>query len=140
MKKSVVYIILAVLLLVIGGLVWWNLDQRQELTELVEQMAIEKEELEEEYEDLAIQFDGYQALDIKNDSLQDLLSREQQRVQDLCAAKCKIRSPQRRRIDRKDVIEFCYFVSFLAVFLLFVFAYVLYFYDNTHKNYPQGFF
>ena len=53
------------------------------MNELVEQMEIEKEDLQEEYEDLAIQFDGYQDLDIRNDSLQDLLSREQQRVQDL---------------------------------------------------------
>ena len=51
--------------------------------EMVELMTIEKEELEEQYEDLFVQFDGYQQLDIRNDSLQDLLSREQQRVQDL---------------------------------------------------------
>ena len=98
MKKSVVYIILAVLLLVIGGLVWWNLDQRQELTELVEQMTIEKEELEEEYEDLAIQFDGYQQMDIRNDSLQDLLSREQQRVQDLLEELRQTKASNARRI------------------------------------------
>ena len=59
------------LLLIIGGLVYWNLSQRQELNEMVEQMTIEKEELQEEYEDLAIQFDGYQQMDIRNDSLQD---------------------------------------------------------------------
>ena len=81
-NKSI-WIVIIILLLIIGGLVFWNFSQRNELTELVEQMEIEKEELQEEYEDLAIQFDGYQNLDIKNDSLQDLLSREQQRVQDL---------------------------------------------------------
>ena len=83
-KKNIyIWILIAVLLAAIGGLVAWNLTQRNELNEMVEQMTIEKEELEEEYEDLAIQFDGYQQMDIRNDSLQDLLSREQQRVQDL---------------------------------------------------------
>ena len=76
-------ILTVVLFLATGGLVYWNLSQRTELNELVEQMTIEKAELEEEYEDLAIQFDGFQQMDIRNDSLQDLLSREQQRVQDL---------------------------------------------------------
>lgn len=83
MKKSVTYtiiIILVLLLAVLGFLIYY---QHGQMTEIVEQMQIEKEELQEEYEDLAIQFDGYQQLDIRNDSLQDLLSREQQRVQDL---------------------------------------------------------
>ena len=57
--------------------------QRQQMTEMVEQMEYEKEQLEEEYTDLALQFDGYRTMDIQNDSLQDQLSREQQRVQDL---------------------------------------------------------
>ena len=82
MKKSHI-IVLVLLVAAIIGLLIWNLSQRQELNEMVEQMTIEKEELQEEYEDLALQFDGYQQMDIRNDSLQDLLSREQQRVQDL---------------------------------------------------------
>lgn len=64
--------------------------QKKKITEvtndrddMLELLTIEKEELEEQYEDLYIQFDGYQEMDIRNDSLQDLLSREQQRVQDL---------------------------------------------------------
>ena len=83
MKKSVFGTIVIVLVLALGGLAYLYWSQRTELTELVEQMTIEKEELQEEYEDLAIQFDGYQQMDIRNDSLQDLLSREQQRVQDM---------------------------------------------------------
>ena len=46
-------------------------------------MEFEKEHLEDEYEELAIQFDGYQTPDIHNDSLVELLSQEKQRVQDL---------------------------------------------------------
>jgi hypothetical protein len=46
-------------------------------------MEFEKEQLESEYEEWAIQFDGYQTTDIHNDSLVQLLSQEKQRVQDL---------------------------------------------------------
>lgn len=96
---TIVFIaITVVLLLVTGGLLYWNLSQRQELNEIVEQMTIEKEELQEEYEDLAIQFDGYQQMEIHNDSLQDLLSREQQRVQDLLEELRQTKASNARRI------------------------------------------
>lgn len=98
MNKKVIIIIFVVLVAVIAGLLVWNLNQRQELNEIVEQMTIEKEELEEEYEDLAIQFDGYQQMDIRNDSLQDLLSREQQRVQDLLEELRQTKASNARRI------------------------------------------
>ena len=98
MNKKTFVIIVAVLAVVIAGLVIWNISQRHEMNEMVEQMTIEKEELEEEYEDLAIQFDGYQQMDIRNDSLQDLLSREQQRVQDLLEELRQTKASNARRI------------------------------------------
>jgi len=98
MNKKVFWIVISLLAVVIGGLLYWNLTQRQELNEMVEQMVIEKEELQEEYEDLAIQFDGYQQMDIRNDSLQDLLSREQQRVQDLLEELRTTKASNARRI------------------------------------------
>jgi hypothetical protein len=97
-NNSTIWILMVVLLLVIGGLLYWNLSQRHELNEIVEQMTIEKEELQEEYEDLAIQFDGYQQMDIRNDSLQDLLSREQQRVQDLLEELRQTKASNARKI------------------------------------------
>ena len=98
MNKKSFWIIIVILALVIGGLAFMNLRQHQEMSEMVEQMTIEKEELQEEYEDLAIQFDGYQQMDIKNDSLQDLLSREQQRVQDLLEELRQTKASNARRI------------------------------------------
>lgn len=98
MKKSVFWIVLIVAAALIAALVFLYLHQRSEMGELLEQMAIEKEELQEEYEDLAIQFDGYQQMDIKNDSLQDLLSREQQRVQDLLEELRQTKASNARRI------------------------------------------
>ena len=98
MKKSVVYTIFAILLVLVAVLAYLFLSQRKEMNEMVEQMTIEKEELEDEYEDLAIQFDGYQQMDIRNDSLQDLLAREQQRVQDLLEELRTTKASNARRI------------------------------------------
>ncbi len=83
MKKSIVIPIIVVLALGIGVLLFFNLHQKKQMDAIVEQMEYEKSELEDEYEDLALQFDGYQQMDIKNDSLQERLAQEQQRVQDL---------------------------------------------------------
>lgn len=82
MKKTIIpiTILLAVALIALAFLF---LRQRSQMTEMVEQIEFEKEELQNEYEDLTIQLDGYQNLDIQNDSLQDLLGKEQQRVLDL---------------------------------------------------------
>ncbi|MBQ5387844.1 MAG: hypothetical protein IIU55_02035 [Paludibacteraceae bacterium] len=82
--KQVIFIaVIAALVGVSAFLVWMNFQQKTEIQEIVEQMEFEKEQLEDEYEELAIQFDGYQTPDIHNDSLVELLSQEKQRVQDL---------------------------------------------------------
>ena len=82
--KLVIFIaLIAALGVVAAVLVWINLQQKAEMKEMVEIMEFEKEQLEDEYEELAIQFDGYQSQDIHNDSLVQLLAKEQQRVQDL---------------------------------------------------------
>ena len=82
-NKILLITVLVLLVGAIGALIYLNYHQRNEMQELVEIIEIEKEELQEEYENLAIEFDGYSQMDIQNDSLQDLLFREQQRVQDL---------------------------------------------------------
>ena len=97
MKKLLPYI-LVILVLALAALAYLYFRQKADVKEMVEQMEFEKEQLQEEYEDLAIQFDGYQDLDIKNDSLQDLLSREQQRVQDLLEELRITRATNARRI------------------------------------------
>lgn len=81
--KVVLIILVVALAIVAAMLVWMNLQQKTEMKEMVELMEFEKEQLEDEYEELAIQFDGYQTQDIHNDSLVELLSQEKQRVQDL---------------------------------------------------------
>ena len=83
MKKPLIIILIVLLLAAVGVLTYLYFAQKQEMTEMVEQMEFEKSELEDEYEDLAMQFDGYQSPNLSNDSLTQLLNQEQQRVRDL---------------------------------------------------------
>ena len=85
MKKTTLYILVGIIVVLACAAIWFYIDNRQtktEMQEIVEQMAFEKEQLEDEYQDLALQFDGY-GRNLQNDSLADKLAREQQRVQDL---------------------------------------------------------
>ena len=86
-KNDPKLVIFTTLIIALAGvsayLVWMNFQQKTEMKEMVELMEFEKEQLEDEYEELAIQFDGYQTPNIHNDSLVELLSQEKQRVQDL---------------------------------------------------------
>ncbi len=81
--KIIVMSVVAALVALIVALVVLNFKQKNEMKEMVELMEFEKELLEDEYEEFAMQFDGYRSQDIHNDSLVALLSKEQQRVQDL---------------------------------------------------------
>ena len=80
----VVLIVALVVLLGVSAFLAWQYQQKKtEVKEIVEMMEFEKEQLADEYEDFAVQFDGYQTTEIHNDSLVALLTQEQQRVQDL---------------------------------------------------------
>ena len=74
-------------------------SQRSEVAEMEEVMAFEKEELEEEYQQLAIQYEGYEGMDVRSDSLADLLAQEQQRVQDLMEELRITKATDARRIS-----------------------------------------
>lgn len=84
-NKGLVIGAMVVAIVAICACVWLALQTKQAKEDLAaaeEIMAFEKEQLESEYEDLAIQYDGYQ-INISNDSLAQLLFEEKQHVQDL---------------------------------------------------------
>ncbi len=83
MKKKLTFAIALLLLALVIGLAVLYFHKMQQMQEMVEILEFEKEQLTDEYEDLSIQFDGYQQMDIRNDSLQEQLAIEQQRVHDL---------------------------------------------------------
>lgn len=85
MKKGYFYGLAALvvaLLVGIAALLVQNNKQKEDISAMAEMMAFEKEQLEDEYQDLAMQYDGYQ-MNISNDSLAQELANEKQRVQDL---------------------------------------------------------
>lgn len=85
MDKKYIYLfsgVIAILVAVVAALFVMNNKKDQDLAAMEEMMAFEKEQLEDEYEDLAMQYDGYQ-INISNDSLVNQLAQEKQRVQDL---------------------------------------------------------
>lgn len=85
MDKKYIYLfsgVIAILVAAVAALFVMNNKKDQDLAAMEEMMAFEKEQLEDEYEDLAMQYDGYQ-INISNDSLVNQLAQEKQRVQDL---------------------------------------------------------
>lgn len=82
-KRTVMYMVTGALVVSLIVLCIVFAHQRSQMKEMVEILELEKEELTDEYEDLSIQFDGYQQMDVHNDSLQEQLAIEQQRVRDL---------------------------------------------------------
>ena len=66
---------LAVLVLAAGFLLFKSLQQKQVIYELSEQFELDKEELEDEYSQLALQYESY-GIRLDNDSLAELLDIE----------------------------------------------------------------
>lgn len=102
MKKSTLYILIALIIILAGGaayLLLQNHKQQQAMGEMEEMFNFEKEQLEEEYSEFAMQYDGYQIGQLHNDSLVALLSQEQQRVQDLLEELRITKATNARRIN-----------------------------------------
>lgn len=101
MKKITYLLIVLVLLLLVGAAFLFHktTEQKKEMAELEEMFAFEKEELEDEFSELAMQYDGYQIGQLHNDSLVELLAQEKQRVQDLLEELRITKATDARRIN-----------------------------------------
>jgi len=87
MKKNNLILILlsVVVLLLIGTTIFFvqrNKQKDAEMAEIVEMINFEKEQLEKDYSDLALEYDTYSST-IRNDSLVQLLQNEKIKVQQL---------------------------------------------------------
>lgn len=78
------YLIAAAVLvtLIIGGCLFYIVQQNKTIDELSETFALEKEDLENEYSQLAIQYEGYK-LNVNNDSLEQKLEDQRIKIQRL---------------------------------------------------------
>ena len=101
MKKYLIPLILLCLLLA-GGLVWLylNLDkQKQENREMQELAALDKQEMENEYQQFALQYSEMKT-QINNDSIVAQLTKEQMRTQELLKELREVKANDAREITR----------------------------------------
>lgn len=101
-KKAKWLIAIFAVLLVAMGVVLYFLFHRmrtteQEMSEMVEQLTYEKEQLEEEYAEVALEMEGI-SYKTSNDSLLRLVDKEQQRVQQLLEELKTVKATNARRI------------------------------------------
>ncbi|HOO19542.1 MAG TPA: hypothetical protein PK296_05070 [Paludibacteraceae bacterium] len=85
-KNLTIIIILSAVVLILGVFLIYNYkkakEKEAEIAEIVEMMNFEKEQLEKDYSDLALEYDTYSSK-ISNDSLVQLLQKEKMKVQQL---------------------------------------------------------
>ena len=99
-KKTILIISIAIVLLLSGVIIYLISRVRnteKEMLEMVEMASYEKEQLENEYTDMALEVEG-QMLKIDNDSIFKLLEKEQKRVQLLLEELRTVKVTNARRI------------------------------------------
>ena len=98
-KETVIFIV--IILCLIGAVAYFvssNKQKDKEMEELVEVMNFEKEQLENEFVDLSVEFGGYES-NLRNDSLVKLLDNEKQKVQQLLEELRITKATNARRIN-----------------------------------------
>lgn len=88
-------IVIVLLALVAVGYVIYH--QRQQMADMAEMFALEKEELSDEYAELSLQYEGYK-FSVGNDSLVALLTTEQMKVQRLMEELRTVKATNTQRI------------------------------------------
>ena len=98
MKNRIILIITALVILgVLGSAAYLIWRQQQTIDELTEGFAIEKEELQNEYTQLAIQYEGYK-LQVNNDSLEQKLEDQRIKMQRLVEELRQTKAQDARKI------------------------------------------
>ena len=98
-KLSLLIVAVIVLVLIIAGAGYYIYHQKQQMTDLVETFDLEKESLEDEYNELSLQYEGYK-FSVGNDSLVALLSTEQAKVQRLLEELRTVKATNAKEIAR----------------------------------------
>ena len=101
MNKKLISIFFIAIIFIAGGVIFYlynSLSTTQtEMAEMVEMMNYEKEQLENEYADVALEIEGM-SIKVNNDSLLHQLDREQKRVQLLLEELRTVKATNARRI------------------------------------------
>ncbi|MDD4923177.1 MAG: hypothetical protein PHS30_11990 [Bacteroidales bacterium] len=102
MQNKTKIIIGVIIFLLLGGMTYMYLNLRSKeatITDMTKQFDLEKEELTDEYSQLALQYEGY-GLRIGNDSLATMLDAERYKVQRLLDELKTVKSTDKKRINQ----------------------------------------
>lgn len=97
-KLSLLIIAVIVLILIIAGGGYYIYHQKEQISDISQAFDLEKESLEDEYNELSLQYEGYK-FQVGNDSLVALLSTEQAKVQRLLEELRTVKATNAKRIN-----------------------------------------
>lgn len=97
MNKKYIIAVVALFGLTIGGFIYYIINQNKTIEDLTETFALEKEDLENEYSQLAIQYEGYK-LTVNNDSLEQKLEDQRIKIQRLVEELKQTKAQDAKRI------------------------------------------
>lgn len=98
-KLTLLIVAIIVLVLILAGSGYYIYHQKQQMNDLVETFDLEKESLEDEFNELSLQYEGYK-FSVGNDSLIALLSTEQAKVQRLLEELRTVKATNAKEISR----------------------------------------
>ncbi|SEG05635.1 hypothetical protein SAMN05444001_11377 [Parabacteroides chinchillae] len=98
-KFSLLIVAVIVLVLILAGAGYYIFHQKQQMEGLVQTFDLEKESLEDEYNELSMTYEGYK-FSVNNDSLVALLSTEQAKVQRLLEELRTVKATNAKEISR----------------------------------------
>jgi len=100
-KNNTKIFIIVIAILLVGIIVagYFIFSQKSQIEVLQEETSLNKQQLEDEYESLSMQYEGFK-LNIKNDSLLQRLTNEQTKVQRLLEELKTVKADNRSEIDR----------------------------------------
>lgn len=96
-NKTIITLTTLLLMAVLGSAGYLLWQQRQTIDELTESFAIEKEQLQDEYTQLAVQYEGYK-LQVNNDSLEQKLEDQRIKMQRLVEELRQTKAQDARKI------------------------------------------
>lgn len=97
-KLSMLIVTIIVLALIVAGGGYYIYHQKQEINDITQAFDLQKETLEDEYNELSLQYEGYK-FQVGNDSLVALLSTEQAKVQRLLEELRTVKATNAKRIN-----------------------------------------
>jgi len=98
-SSKILIAVIVLLIIGIGIAGYFIFSQRTQIEELQEESSLSKQQLEDEYESLSMQYEGFK-MNIKNDSLLQKLTNEQAKVQRLLEELRTVKSENKAEITR----------------------------------------